>query len=290
MAVIDLREDPRTDLAIAGQIGGAVGGAIGKHFQQKLRKNTQEDFVRFMSDGVAAGKSVEELHRDFPTVRRNAHARTLVEQDQEFRQNERARQEQESRIQSRNQQILIGATNQVSKLRQDKAEYLTSVELTGEVDPKLVEAFDTQIADWQRRVQSISRSVQPGQQPTPQAVDENRLRGLDQSNLAGIDTEIGQRQIAQAPASKAAAEVPAAAPTQTTRELHRDVDSGLLGEVDLLTGRGQEAAAAAPLSKTDQEIAAVVAEVPKIKDDAEFDALPSGTVFIDPEGNRRRKP
>jgi len=32
------------------------------------------------------------------------------------------------------------------------------------------------------------------------------------------------------------------------------------------------------------------AEMPTVTTDAEYDALPSGTVFIDPDGNRRRKP
>lgn len=314
MAVIDLREDPRTDLAIAQQIGGAVGGAVGQHFNRKLRKNVQEDFVQFMSNGVAAGKTVEELHADFPNIWRNAHARTVVEQDQERRSAELARRGKELRIQKDKQQMLVTATNQLRTLEKEEAEFLSGVEISVEdINPEIAKSFTTRKAEWQRIIQELSGSTGQGLSQAPPERSPGEIDPATSSIISDVqaqsDAVIQGGNLRAAPQTQPPAPgqpplkdiartaqgfiepqstAAPANPPQTTRDIHAQVDSGLLGEVDLLMGR--TGAAAAPLSKNDQEIAAAIAEIPKIKDDAEFDALPSGTVFIDPEGNRRRKP
>jgi hypothetical protein len=53
-----------------------------------------------------------------------------------------------------------------------------------------------------------------------------------------------------------------------------------------LAARARARAAAAPQTEAQKALTAI----PRIKDDADFDKLPRGAVFIDPDGNQRTKP
>ena len=131
------------------------------------------------------------------------------------------------------------------------------------VDQERVKAAEASIAEIDR----ITQSLLPSQQPQP-------VQPELQPNAAPQP---------QGPPLRLASD-------EVQAELSPPEPSLKQGHKGFLKEAGTAAPQPLPASKVDQEIAEAVAEVPKIKDEAESDALPSGTVFIDPEGNRRRKP
>ncbi len=147
---------------------------------------------------------------------------------------------------NRNQQMLISAQNQLSKLQGDLSEYVSGAEVSEEgVNPERAKSFGTQIDFWQNRVQGMLQQFQQAQPQgvvgTPRAAGEIDLatQALIEEVQAQSDAAIqGDIRVLPSTQGTVAGQPPAtAASPQTARDIHAEVDSGLLEEVDFLMGR-----------------------------------------------------
>ena len=60
MAVIDLREDPRTDMAIGQNIGQGINAGIQQYRKSKL----EAGIVSTLQRGIAEGRTPEQMRED----------------------------------------------------------------------------------------------------------------------------------------------------------------------------------------------------------------------------------